>query len=281
MIFIGLLAFRDGDTQNPAGRTGPCFCLSNFEPQIMKIHASRRDIGRLRCRIVDALPNNVAPRFIVILCHGYGAGGDDLVDFGPMLMENSDVIAESCRFIFPAAPNDLAELGIPGGRAWWPINMARLAEMQQTRHFDELTHLEPPGMADASSMLRQTIDQALTENGLSESQLILGGFSQGAMVSTDVTLHGLKPALLALFSGTLLNRSEWQRLAEQHPGCKVVQSHGYQDPLLPMSAAVDLRQILQSSGFDVQFTEFHGGHTIPTPALAAFQAAIETVVQSI
>lgn len=280
MIFIGLLAFRDGDTQNPAGRTASCSCFPNPEPLIMNIHASRRDIGRLRCRIVDALSNNVAPRFLVMLCHGYGAGGDDLVDFGPMLMEDSDVIAESCRFIFPAAPNDLTELGMPGGRAWWPINMARLAEMQQTRNFNDLTHLEPPGMAEASTMLRQTIDLALEENGLTESKLILGGFSQGAMVSTDVTLRGLKPALLALFSGTLLNRSEWQRLAEQHPGCKVVQSHGHQDPLLPMSAAVDLRQILQSSGFDVQFTEFHGGHTIPMPALSAFRTAIESVVQS-
>ncbi|MFN9719482.1 MAG: alpha/beta hydrolase [Planctomycetota bacterium] len=246
----------------------------------MSIHASRRDMGRLRCRIVDALSADVMPKRLVVLCHGYGAGGDDLVDFAPMLMENSELIAQSCRFIFPAAPHDLADLGMPGGRAWWPINMARLAEMQQTRNFDDLTLLEPPGMAEASSMLRQTIDLALADHQLSESKLILGGFSQGAMVSTNVTLQGLRPALLAIFSGTLLNRTVWQRLAEQHPGCDVVQSHGHQDPLLPMSAARDLKQVLETSAFRVQFTEFYGGHTIPMPALAAFQSAIEASLRS-
>jgi phospholipase/carboxylesterase len=241
----------------------------------MKINMSRKDFGSLRCRTVDALAPNVSPQKLVILCHGYGASGDDLVDFGPMLLENSDAISNACRFIFPAAPHDLASLGMPGGRAWWPINVARLAEMQQTRDFHELTHLEPPGMAEASTMLRECIAAALVQNNLTEADLIVGGFSQGAMVTTSVTLSGLRPAVLAIFSGTLLHRTEWTRQAEQHPGCRVVQSHGYQDPLLPMSAAVELRDLLSHAGFEVAFTEFQGGHTIPMTALTSLQSAIE------
>ena len=241
----------------------------------MKFHSTITALGSLRCRVLDALPADSKPKKLVLLCHGYGASGDDLVDFGPMMMENSDVISNSCRFIFPAAPHDLAHLGMPGGRAWWPINMARLAEMQQTRDFHELTHLEPPGLAEASVMLRECIDAALAQNNLREADLIVGGFSQGAMVTTSVTLSGLRPAVLAIFSGTLLHRTEWARLADLHPGCRVIQSHGYQDPLLPMSAAVELKDLLNHAGFDVTFTEFHGGHTIPMPALTSLQSAIE------
>lgn len=241
----------------------------------MKFHSSITSLGSLRCRVLDALPADSKPKKLVVLCHGYGASADDLVDFGPMLLENSDAISNSCRFIFPAAPHDLASLGMPGGRAWWPINMARLAEMQQTRDFHELTHLEPPGMAEASAMLRECIAAALVQNNLTEADLIVGGFSQGAMVSTSVTLSGLRPAVLAIFSGTLLHRTEWARLADLHPGCRVIQSHGYQDPLLPMSAAVELKDLLLNAGFDVSLTEFHGGHTIPMSALTSLQSAIE------
>lgn len=241
----------------------------------MKFHSSITSLGPLRCRVLDALPATAKPKRLVFLCHGYGASGEDLVDFGPALIEQSDSIAESCRFVFPAAPNDLASLGMPGGRAWWPLNMARLAEMQQTRDFHELTHLDPPGMQEASTMLRKAIDAALLDAGLSQAELIVGGFSQGAMVCTNVTLRGLHPRVLAIFSGTLLNRAEWARLAQQHPGCRVVQSHGFQDPLLPMSAAVELRDMLIGAGFDLNFTEFNGGHTIPMSALASLRKAIE------
>ena len=134
-------------------------------------------------------------------------------------------------------------------------------------------------MAEASAMLRECIAAALAQNDLTEADLIVGGFSQGAMVTTSVTLSGLRPAVLAIFSGTLLHRTEWARQAEQHPGCRVVQSHGAQDPLLPMSAAVELKDLLVKAGFNLTFTEFQGGHTIPMPALTSLQTAIEACLQ--
>jgi phospholipase/carboxylesterase len=192
-----------------------------------------------------------------------------------MLIESSDQIAANCRFVFPEAPIDLGPMGMPGGRAWWPINMARLAEMNETRDFEQLTLLEPPGMSDASQMLAVTIRLALAASALDESHLILGGFSQGAMVSTCVTLtEPLKPALLSLFSGTLLNRVEWQRLAEAHPGCDVLQSHGRQDPILPFAPAVQLKELLASANFNIEFVDFNGPHTIPMNVLQRLQAKI-------
>lgn len=242
----------------------------------MALNSSIRVFGQLRCRVIDAIPDDESPRLLIVLNHGFGASGDDLVDFAPMLIESGERIAVTCRFVFPAAPIDLGPLGMPGGRAWWPINMAQLAEINQTRDFSQLTELEPPGMRDAGIMLSQAIKAALEESQLDESRLILGGFSQGAMVSTQVALtEKLIPSLLALFSGTLLNRAEWNRLAIAHPGCAVLQSHGRQDPILPFAPATQLRDLLTESGFKVEFVEFNGQHSIPINVLERLQAKLE------
>ncbi len=238
----------------------------------MSLKSSRQQLGPLRCRVIDALPIGSTPERLVILNHGFGASGDDLVDFGPMLIEASEQIARTCRFVFPEAPIDLGPMGMPGGRAWWPINMAQLAEINQTGDFDSLTLLEPPGMKEACAMLTETIRAALAAASLDDSALVLGGFSQGAMISTCAALtEPFRLRLLILCSGTLLHKAEWLRLAHDHPGCDVLQSHGRQDPVLPFVPATQLRDMLSESGFNVEFLEFNGSHTIPMNVMQRLQ----------
>lgn len=225
----------------------------------------------LRCRVLNPNPQrHRAPRMLVVLNHGFGAPGDDLVDLGGWLAESSEDIEEHCIFVFPAAPIDLGPMGMPGGRAWWPINMARLAEINQTRNFSELTNLQPDGLLEASQQLTECLRQLQQMFALDDSQTVLGGFSQGAMVSTDVTLrHGVCPRLLLLFSGTLICRDEWKQLATQHPGCAVFQTHGTVDPILPFPPAKELSALLSEAGFATEFQEFNGPHTIQFQSLQA------------
>jgi phospholipase/carboxylesterase len=245
----------------------------------MELKSSIQTFGQLRCRVIDAIPEDKSVGLLVIMNHGFGASGDDLADFGPMLIESSEAISNSCRFVFPEAPIDLGPMGMPGGRAWWPINMAALAEMNQTRDFEKLIELEPPGMQEATQMLLATIHAALADADLDDSRLVLGGFSQGAMVSTCATLtKPLVPSLLALFSGTLLDRKRWTELAANHPGCSVLQSHGRQDPVLPFAPAERLKDLLSVSGFTVEFVEFNGPHTIPMNVLQRLQQKLEELV---
>lgn len=233
------------------------------------MHIELRTFAGLKCRILETGTGpQKSPRFLIILNHGFGAPGDDLVDIGGWLSESSDQLGERCTFVFPAAPVDLGPMGMPGGRAWWQINMARLAAINQTKDFEELTLLKPDGLLEASQQLAEAIREMQRSFGATDSQTVLGGFSQGAMVSTDVTLrHGIQPALLLLFSGTLICRDEWRKLAAQHGGCRVFQSHGLYDPVLPFSPAKDLEALLRESGFPVEFLEFAGQHTIPLAAL--------------
>lgn len=231
------------------------------------LNASIKNYASLRCRVIDALPENTAPKRLVVLCHGFGAPGDDLASFGPHLISESSDIAESCRFVFPEAPIDLGPLGMPGGRAWWPINMAQLAAINQTRDFERLCAVTPDGMREASQMLSDAIAAARSD-GPVDPELVIGGFSQGAMVSTDVLLkHGLQPDQVILFSGTLLCRDEWTELAAEHPGCSIFQSHGQLDSVLPYEPAEWLRDLLSENGFEVEFHPFRGEHSIPMPVL--------------
>jgi phospholipase/carboxylesterase len=243
------------------------------------MNTSQEKIAGLRCQLVDALPDGESPRLLVILNHGFGASGDDLVDLAPALIGSSQRIARNSLFVFPEAPVDLTPMGMPGGRAWWPINMAQLAEINQTRDFEQLSRLQPEGMRVASEQLAATVAELQKRYDIPDQMTVLGGFSQGAMVSTDVTVRiGVCPALLVLFSGTLLNRDAWEEKAAKHPGCDVLQSHGTEDPLLPYETAVQLQQLLKDNGFKTEFIEFAGGHTIPMAALQRFSQRLQVLL---
>jgi phospholipase/carboxylesterase len=64
-----------------------------------------------------------------------------------------------------------------------------------------------------------------------------------------------------------VDRKNWQKFAEAHSGCRVIQSHGRMDPVLPFEPATQLRDLLQSAGFSVTFRAFPGEHTIPPDIL--------------
>lgn len=237
----------------------------------MTLNISHESFSGLNCCVVDAIPPGTSPGKLVVLNHGFGAPGDDLVGIGAHLIESMDAIAATCRFVFPEAPIDLTSAGIPGGRAWWPINMAGLAEINQTREYSKLTTLEPPGMTTASEQLAAAIREMQRGPELQDCQLVLGGFSQGAMISTNlVLLHRFAPELLVVFSGTLLWSDRWTAAAAEHLGCQVLQSHGRQDMVLPFEPSQWLRDMLESNGFSVTFCPFDGPHTIDPIALGQF-----------
>ena len=98
--------------------------------------------------------------------------------------------------------------------------------------------------------------------------IVLGGFSQGAMLSCDVALRSARPlAGLVLMSGTLLAEDEWRRGMAARAGLKVLMSHGDRDPLLPIAGAERLRDLFTTAGLDVTWRPFHGQHEIPGQVL--------------
>lgn len=233
-----------------------------------------RQFGSLRARVVggsDGKGGGQGP--VVVLLHGFGAPGTDLVPLHQVFG-----ISDEVRWVFPEAPLDLASLGFgSGARAWWMIDMAALEQAQMTGEIRDRSQDIPEGLAPAREAVIELLD--CVERELQPSKLVLGGFSQGAMVSMDVALHDERPlAGLILLSGTLLAESEWKPRMAARKGLPVLQSHGRQDPLLPFSIAERLEKLMREAGMENSFVGFDGGHDIPRATLEEMQRFFDRVL---
>ncbi len=217
-------------------------------------------------------------RKVVVMCHGFGAPGEDLVGIAQELLESTKS-EEAVRLIFPAAPLSLEEQGMPGSRAWWLLSIAKLISAMEEGRFEQVREEVPEGIDTARAYLTETIGIALEQAKLTEKNLVLGGFSQGAMLAMDVACRGLAnpPAAMCLYSGALICEKEWSRAATRLAGCKVFQSHGKQDPILPFTMGVWLRDLLRKSNCAVDFLEFNGPHTIPLEAIERSSQLVDGV----
>jgi phospholipase/carboxylesterase len=212
---------------------------------------------------------------LVILLHGFGAPGTDLAP----LAEEIEA-PDSVRWLFPMAPL-LLDPNAPEAfapRAWWLIDMVELQVAAMTGQFAALTERSPDGIDEARSALEALLDAAQAELGVESNRIVLGGFSQGAMLATDTVLRSQRPlAGLAILSGTLLSRTAWSALAPARSGLPVFQSHGRSDPVLPFSLAEQLRDLLSAAELPLEWLPFSGGHGIPAPALVRFGAFLRRV----
>lgn len=231
----------------------------------------RTILGGLECQIVDDLPSGASPSLMVVICHGYGASGQDLVPLGPELLSLQPSLAAGVRFVFPAAPLSLGASPWFDSRAWWHLDMARIERAMATGGLRDMRSEVPDGLTDARRMLRSAIDELQRSSGLPMERFVLGGFSQGAMLVTDVTLRLEEaPAALVIMSGTLLCEEDWRRRAPQRAGLRVLQSHGQLDVMLPYAGAEWLRDLLMGAGLSVEFIPFRDGHTVAPQVLVRF-----------
>jgi phospholipase/carboxylesterase len=198
-----------------------------------------------------------------VLLHGFGAPGDDLMPIA------DELGVANVRFVFPAAPLELG--GLYGdSRAWWLLDLAKLErELASGTPRDRRGEI-PEGMPAVRDQMSRLLDQLIVRFQIAPDRLVLGGFSQGAMLALDVALHRpTKPAALVLMSGTLLADSEWSPRMPSLAGVPVVLSHGKTDTLLPFSIAELLRDRLREAGAAVEWVPFVGGHEIPRAVLGA------------
>ncbi len=197
---------------------------------------------------------------LVILMHGFGAPGTDLVGLWRVLD-----VPRSVRFAFPEAPHELP--GMPGARAWWNLDLARAERAMAEGPRSYATEI-PPGMEDATDLVVQMIEAMQAELAVPNERLIVGGFSQGSMAACNaVFTRNLAPGALVVLSGTPVNLEAWKAGMALCGDLPVFQSHGQQDPLLSFQAAEDLNEAMGAAGLATQWVPFRGGHELPMPVL--------------
>jgi phospholipase/carboxylesterase len=192
----------------------------------------------------------------VILLHGWGAPGDDLVPLAEALKR------PDARFFVPAAP--LPEMG--GGRAWWHLNpIARLPHADT----DQLAAgFQPSEEVVAARSAVQALIATVIER-YAPAMVALVGFSQGAMLATDVALAAA-PGVerVVAMSGVLLMDSVPALTAPHPTKPRFLLSHGRQDPVVPFANGSRAKALLEKYGFSVTWRPFDGGHEIPSPVLS-------------
>lgn len=242
---------------------------------------ARGRFGELDCVITggtDGMGGGDGP--LVVLLHGFGAPGTDLVGLSQVLD-----VPEKTRFAFPAAPLSLGGpdmgFGMMGmdSRAWWMIDMERLQMQLLSGRVERLATEVPEGLAAARSKLEQTLDALEQRLSVPTGKTVLGGFSQGSMLSTDVMLRsGRKLAGLVIWSGTVIAESEWTERLASCAGLPIFQSHGVMDPILPFEQAERLRDHLQRGGSKLDFVAFRGAHEIPDLVVRKTSAFLSDVL---
>ncbi len=209
-------------------------------------------------------PREEEPSRDVVLLHGFGAPGTDLVGLHHSITTNVPT-----RFVFLQAPHTLdGQTGPHAGRAWWHIDMIALHVARMTGQDDELAQQVPEGLDEARAALGAALDALTQEYGLRMGRTVLGGFSQGAMLSCDFALHSdTSPEALIQLSGTVICEARWKDLMRARGALRVFQSHSPDDMVLPYSLAERHRDNFLEAGLQVDFVTFRGGHGIAPDVL--------------
>lgn len=192
--------------------------------------------------------NGGAPQKLVILLHGIGSDGNDLVALAPYWAR----LLPDAEFISPHAPYqyDMA----PQGRQWFSI-----------RDFSHDILLA--GAREAVPILDQFIDEQLVRTGLNDDRLALVGFSQGTMMALFSSLR--RPRKLAGvigYSGRMVGMETTSEEIKSRPPVLLI--HGASDDLIPPDAMLETTQNLAASAVSVQWHICpHLGHGIDQSGL--------------
>lgn len=212
---------------------------------------------------------------VVVLLHGFGAPGTDLVPLWRQVRAPAGT-----RWVFPEGLIELSDISLFGdARAWWRIDIARLEAAMAAGKLRDLSGEEPEGLTEANAAINALLDAVESELNVPGSRIVLGGFSQGAMLSCDVALRSDRELSgLALMSGTLLARDIWLPRTAARAGTPVLISHGREDPLLPFALSEQLKDALSEAGWDVRWVPFNGGHGIAPSVLTDLGRLVEDAI---
>ena len=190
-----------------------------------------------------------APQQLVVLCHGVGANGRDLIDIAP----HWATVLPHAAFAAPDAPEPYEEA--PMGRQWFSITNRTQAKMES-------------GVARARVALDAFLDAELARLGLAPDAYALMGFSQGAMM---VLYTGLRrrvaPRAILAYSGALIAPQDLP--AQRTNAAPVLLVHGEDDEVVLPELSRRAETVLRAEGVPVETLFEPGvGHCLEPASLS-------------
>jgi len=193
------------------------------------------------------------PNALVILLHGYGSNGDDLISLARMIQP----ALPDAAFVAPHAPSRMPRMA--GAYQWWPIDTFSMAE-------------RAAGAAAAAPTLDAFITRECEATGLPNDRVLLVGFSQGTMMALHVGLRRAQPvAGIVGISGMLV--APERLLAEIESRPPVLLIHGDRDDVVPFRSMELASTALTAAGVPVETHVSPGlGHSVGQDGLQAATA---------
>ena len=206
--------------------------------------------------------NGQAPDSAVVLLHGYGSDGNDLIGLAP----HWQGLLPGALFVSPNAPTALGM----GGFQWFAIDWAgdRLASRQT-------------GVVSARPVLVEFLNDLWSQTGIRPERTILGGFSQGAMMAlhvgtslpSDQQLMGVIGA-----SGAFLPPEGFGGPDLARPPIRLI--HGDMDEVVDPNHSAEANAVLTEAGFEVAYHVSRGvGHGIAPDGLGFVSDFIARIAQ--
>lgn len=198
-------------------------------------------------------------RQLVVLLHGYGADGNDLIGIGEMLAPAFPHAA----FYSPHAPEPC--FIAPSGRQWFPLTFTDPHELKD-------------GTRRATPMLMRYLQELLRAHALEPEHLALVGFSQGAMMALQVAPQfSTAIAGVVSYSGALADPEGLAERLRSRPPVLLV--HGEADEVVPFQALGLAEQGLAGLDIPVETMARPGlGHGIDEMGLRAGANFLKTVL---
>lgn len=188
-----------------------------------------------------------APAAAVVLVHGYGSNGDDLIGLAPFFAQ----ALPNAVFYSPHAP-DPWEGGMSGGRQWYSLaGFDPEAIQRDPLRMGETFRAMNERVASASGRLDAYLDQIMAAHDLAADRIALLGFSQGTIMSLHVGLRrAAQIGAILGYSGALSAADKLADEIKSKPPVALV--HGAADQVIPARATTETEKVLQTLGVPVQ-----------------------------
>lgn len=230
---------------------------------LMEYTFFRRQFSQLEAIVAPGNPKDP----VIIFLHGYGSDADHLTFF-PTACPFKDMHP---TWVFPHGLEQLPT----GGRAWFPLDEPLFQSLisnpdvtSETKDlYQKLFHVD-------FDKPKNALETLIVELGRPRYNIILGGFSQGAMMTTHLILSSKTPYCGALIcSGAMILDKGWEENVSICGKSPFIQSHGYQDSILPYYHGENLYSLL-SLRLEGDLVSFPGGHEIPMTVLQKIQKIV-------
>lgn len=230
-------------------------------------NAEEKSFGGLKTLVVNG--DKKGP--CIILFHGYGADASDLMPLSEMM----DI--PNATWIFPDAPMEIIVAPGTFGKAWFNIDQRKLEKAMVQGELLDMSQTTPSGFEGAVRLAQSMY----AEVSKVYDRIVVGGFSQGAMLATELALSTKEklPRGLVILSGTLICGDRWPKAAKTRSDITFFQSHGKNDAILGFPFAENLFEVLSDAGMHGDFMSFGGGHEIPPQVISRAESFIRSAMR--